>query len=303
MWFDHAAPFFSVTTDEFKKGLVTSWQSKGLVEQWRPRLGTDGVHVFVESQLWVGTPSNHAVCKSLSDQLLHLGGVALFGRHANNATFKDQQWHLRTTNRLESDAEELYRFDALVLTDKLLVLPNRYAVLEPEDVQALAVPEVLQSTGQVALLLVFDPPLDIQADLIRPSSGSLDLLVRDSSKPGRSFNADVWTARSSSSYAAQHLRGEALDDEAAVLNELLNEFHMAAGSAQKPVVASIFAWDHAQPLEQLADKAFSLDATRRLGLCGDFFQPGQKPFANGVEAASLSGLFLSKALLPLMSAL
>jgi len=298
VWFDHANPFFYVTSDEFKQGLVASWQAKGLVDEWQPRTGNDG-----DSQLWVGTPSNHAVCKSLAEQLMHLGGATLFGRHAKNAIFKDAQWHLRTNNRLDGDSAELHQFDALVLTDKLLVLPNQYAVLEPSDAQSLGALDVLQSTGQVALMLVFDPPLDVQLDLIRPSSGPLELLVRDSSKPGRPFKTDVWTARSSSSYAAQHLRGESLDDEAAVLKELLEHFQTAVGSAQQPVSSSVFAWDHAQPLQQLTGKAFSLDAARRLGLCGDFFQPGQGSPVKGVEAASMSGLLLSKALLPLISSL
>jgi hypothetical protein len=48
-----------------------------------------------------------------------------------------------------------------------------------------------RSKGQVALLLAFDPPLDKQVDFIRPSSGPLELLVRDSSKPGRSFKAAI----------------------------------------------------------------------------------------------------------------
>jgi hypothetical protein len=38
---------------------------------------------------------------------------------------------------------------ARVLTDKLLVLPNQYAVLGPEDAQALALPDMLNSTGHL----------------------------------------------------------------------------------------------------------------------------------------------------------
>jgi len=299
VWFDHANPYFSVTSDAFRQGLVASWQAKGFVDRWRARLDSGVEH----PDLWVGTPSNHAVCKALSEQLLASGGAALFGRHAKDAIFKDNQWHLKATNRLDGDSEELHQFDALVLSDKLLVLPNQYAVLRPDDARALAIPEKLESTGQVALLLAFDPPLDIQSDLIHPAGGPIEVLVRDSSKPGRSFTADVWTARSSATYAAQHLVGESLDDEAAILKELLREFLKAVGSEQEPVFANVFAWDHAQPSSQLVGHGHAFDAERRLGLCGDFFQPGQSSPVSGVEAAALSGLSLAKALMPLMSAL
>lgn len=293
--FDHAAPFFSATSDVFQQELLQPWQAKGLVEQWKPRLASAN-----DSQLWVGTPSNHAVCRSLIDDLGESGGKVLFGRHARDAKFVDGQWHLTTANRLDGDKEEVHRFDALVLSDKLLVLPNRYAVLSPEDASTLSVPATLDSAGQVAMLLAFDPPLDVELDLIRLSGGPLDMLVRDSSKPGRHSKADLWTARSTASYAAQHLQGEALDDEPAVLAELLAGFKAAVGTEQQPSFSSVFAWDHAQPTEQLAGRPFALDEARRLGLCGDFFQPGA---SSGVEAAALSGLFLSKALLPLLSAL
>jgi predicted NAD/FAD-dependent oxidoreductase len=66
--------------------------------------------------------------------------------------------------------------------------------------------------------------------------------------------------------------------------------------AVEPLAASTFAWDHAQPLEEdRLSAAFSLDAKRRLGVCGDFFGANE---ASGVEAAALSGLALSIALVP-----
>jgi predicted NAD/FAD-dependent oxidoreductase len=192
-------------------------------------------------------PSNHAVCKSLSEDLISLGGSTLFGRHAKQAAFGDGQWEVKALNRLDAEREEIYNFDALVLSDKLLVLPNQYAVLGAQDSQNLAMPQTLESRGQIALLLAFNPPLDVEYDLMSFSSGSLELLVRDSGKPGREGKVDVWTARSSSSYAVQHLDTDVLDDEAAVQKELLQSFMTALGIDQQPVHASVFAWDHAQP--------------------------------------------------------
>merc|ERR1712137_1296649 len=93
-----------------------------------------------------------------------------------------------------------------------------------EDARSLGVPNTMRSRGQVVLMLAFDPPLNVSADLICLPSGPLELLVRDSSKPGRNVKVDLWTARSSSDYADQHIRGTELDDEEAVRQKLLRDF-------------------------------------------------------------------------------
>ena len=100
-------------------------------------------------------------------------------------------------------------------------------------------------------------------------------------------------------YAAAHLVGEGLDDEAAVLAEMQAAFFELGGEALAAggtdvVHASVMAWDHAQPApgSRVLDADYRLDAARRAGVCGDFF--GGR--AEGVEAAALSGIALGEAL-------
>ena len=162
-------------------------------------------------------------------------------------------------------------------------------------------------------------------------------VVHDSAKPGRhggdgrggSHGLDLWVAHSTAAYAAAHLVGEALDDEAAVLAEMQAAFLSflgggylgagagdgaaggeraggAGGAAPQPpppqppevVHASLMAWDHAQPTRgsRIADAAFRLDPARRAGVCGDFFGT-----AEGAEAAALSGIALAEAMAPLLA--
>jgi predicted NAD/FAD-dependent oxidoreductase len=136
------------------------------------------------------------------------------------------------TNRLERDTREEYKFDALVLSDKLLAQPGQqYAILGSSDMSDVIppIPDSLRSSGQVALMLAFSPPQPVNLDMVRPSSGPLSLLVRDSSKPqrggeGEATNIETWTARSTPDYADLHIVGEQLVNEAAVAEELRNAF-------------------------------------------------------------------------------
>ena len=61
---------------------------------------------------------------------------------------------LLETGRVDGVSREERNFDAIVLSDKLLVLPNQYAVLSKSDVGALALPQ-LASEARVVLLVAF----------------------------------------------------------------------------------------------------------------------------------------------------
>ena len=82
--------------------------------------------------MWVGTPSNHAICRMMAAEVSAAGGRLLYGRHVHRAQYESEagQWSLHATNRLaeSSDALEEHGFDALVFSDKLLLLPNPCAM-------------------------------------------------------------------------------------------------------------------------------------------------------------------------------
>ncbi|CAE8615649.1 unnamed protein product [Polarella glacialis] len=124
-------------------------------------------------------------------------------------------WRVTAVNRLANPpTEETLEFDALVLSDKLLVMPNVYAVLPPEElgplsllpsadpeaIHAAATADALPSQSAVVLLLALAVPLPeaLQAafgnsravfgDALREALGpqcDLALVVHDSAKPGR----------------------------------------------------------------------------------------------------------------------
>jgi hypothetical protein len=226
--FDHAAPCFRAQSPEFK-AVLRDWQSAGHAAAWS-EAGDD---------VWIGTPSNHAICRMLAAQVSDAGGSLLYGRHVLHAQYDSEagEWSILATNRQpapDGTQEERHRFDALVFSDKLLLLPNPYAVLPAAEWGPLALPSTLTSTGAVVLMLALErpvggggidgtpPPPLLDSGLPPP----LKLLVHDSAKPGRHASAaraepapelmganqrtefDLWVAHSTASYAAEHLKGD-----------------------------------------------------------------------------------------------
>lgn len=307
--FDHAAPYFKAETSEFR-AILAEWEVSGYVARW-PEAGDDST--------WVGVPSNHAICRSLADEVTKRSGSMLYGRHvrATHHEATSDKWIVQATNRADGKDEE-YRFDALIFSDKLLLLPNAYSVLEQSEWGPLALPPTLESTGAVVLMMAIErPAADSIAPMLTSVRAPLKLMVRDSAKPGRSTAAgglqpplDLWVAHSSPEYAKAHLVGDdppGMDDESAVLAQM-QEAALAtlaaaeqtcAGAAAKVAHASVFMWDHAQPAaESRLQTTHLLDARRRAGVCGDFFAGSDG--RDGVEAAALSGRNLADALLPLL---
>lgn len=244
----------------------------------------------------------------------------LYGRHVRSARHDAEagEWIVRATNRGSNDDEE-YRFDALVLSDKLLVLPNPYAVLPKEEWGPLELPASLASEGTIVLMLALEQAPDDESPAVIMGAqldAPLRLLVHDSAKPMRASAhdrpLDLWVAHSTAAYADMHLQGNdppGLDDEDAVLAEMqaaaLSAIMSSGGdscneaAARIPTVAfaSAFAWDHAQPADvsRLASTHL-LDIKRRAGVCGDFFAGPDG--LEGVEAAAMSGIALADALMP-----
>jgi len=306
VFFDHAAPFFSAQTKEFRDGLLAQWEDSGFVSKWiidtksprkasllsksessveereRDEVYADDAsdHDDNENYLWVGIPSQNSIAKGIvSDIQAHKSHHAgssrgengpgssskcLFGRHVQSAEYDEQQkvWNVRVVDRNDKGGKpQIHIFDALVMSDKLLVLPNTYAILDPAHWKNLALPLDLESTGAVVLLVAFQKPsatnITVTATAttvsgvrhIAPDEHPfLKTIIHDSSKPGRNRNErvqvvdgkqqqqplsldssldsqfDLWVVHSTHEYAASHLVGEQLDDEEAVKQEMLDAF-------------------------------------------------------------------------------
>ena len=58
--FDHAAPFITATPGSELEQLLNESAEKGRAQRW----------AAAGENVWVGTPSNHAICKALAEELL-----------------------------------------------------------------------------------------------------------------------------------------------------------------------------------------------------------------------------------------
>lgn len=121
--FDHASPYFGARTSEFKDGLLATWQASGWANPWAVAASREEAEQGVET--WVGVPSNHAIARSLASEIQTCGAAMHYGTHVKEAKCDDGVWQV-TTSRRDTAEEQILSFDALVLSDKLLVLPNRH---------------------------------------------------------------------------------------------------------------------------------------------------------------------------------
>jgi len=311
--FDHAAPYFSASTDAFR-GILSDWQAAGVVAPW-PSAGKD---------IYVGTPASNSIARHLATTS---GASLLFGHHvlAAEHDVDGNLWNVRAKSRATNTVIDL-TFDALVMSDKLLILPNKYAVLSPSSElnSTLALPPTLTSTGTIVLLIALQHasssssssssslvPYPVNTTIVDEQATTssigeqllhpiLSRIIHDSAKPGRTGSTlDQWVVHSTPEYAAQHLVGEAIDDEAAVLTEMQAAFFGQNKQHDIAQYASIMVWDHAQLVHgSQLDEAFQLDSAKRAGICGDFYGAGKG--LEGVEAAVLSGSTLGQALAKLL---
>lgn len=324
--FDHALPFFDCITREFEEHVLSQWIPAGAASQWHGQFAecqlNDNGHTVIDmssrlaSQRFVGTPAANDVCKHMAKQIEQKSafgsGSLSYGMHVLSARFEEasSQWKLTIQDRWSQESSE-HKYDGLVLSDKLLLQPNKYQVLSAMDASRFSLPRSLGSNGTIVLMIAFEHHLlhrPDQWDVIEFSSRDsvghiVSRLVHDSAKPmrGGASACDCWVMYSTAAYAETHLDGEDLADEALVKTELLHAFEQTIlmmynqyVDAQKSIFAGLFAWDNAQPIHEGRLVESYLQDERKAGVCGDIFLKDET--IHGMEAATLSGKRLADSL-------
>jgi renalase len=152
-------------------------------------------------------------------------------------------------------------------------------------------PSVLQAAVEKArlapcwaLLMAFDPPLELEGfDARSVDGGPISWLARNTSKPGRA-GRDAWTVHASPEWSIEHLEGT----PEAVAPLLLEAFRAVTGIGDvKPCHVEAHRWRYALVTEPVGTAAL-FDRASGLGICGDWCLGGK------VEAAFLSGRALVK---------
>ena len=305
--FDHAAPFFHARTSFFRDGLLATWQAEAVATKWESSGNED---------LYVGIPAANSIAKHLASIVDGFGTAVKYGHHVQSAEYNasSEKWMVTSLSRATNEVT-VVSYDALVLSDKLLIQPNKYAVLSSTEIGVLALPGNLASKGAVVLLAAFKRGQELPKNFAQelpgvyvpaPPHDFIEKTVHDSAKPHRGSHEkyDLWVVHSTPEYAASHLIGEQLNDQDAVLSEMKSAFlsmidpcALSCPLEDHLAHASVMAWDHARPVESTRlEKTYLLDSDRRLGACGDYLESS----SDGAEAVAVSGLSLAKALAPLL---
>lgn len=320
MSFDHACPFIDSSSETFME-----WLPAESVERWNGMFALcdmDTGSCTDESERhrgsrFVATPASNDICKALAKSVESSSSFGeqsmVYGTQALSASFEPGHgWRVKMQARGGDEEVTEALYDGLVLSDKLLLQPNRYQVLQEGPASPLYVPQPLTSSSAVVLMVAFSqPPVSSPWDVVDFSSSSASAtervakrLVHESSKPSHDNGSgtDRWVLHATPEFARSHFVGENLDDEEEVKREMLDAFdrtfrvlHGVENVSERSIYASIFPWDMAQPVEeQRFYESFLIDTERRAGVCGDFFV--KQEASHGVEAAALSGQRLGDAL-------
>jgi predicted NAD/FAD-dependent oxidoreductase len=147
----------------------------------------------------------------------------------------------------------------------------------------------VRTAGCWALLVQFPARLELDYDGAFVQDSPLSWIARNSSKPGRHSEMEIWVLHASADWTQCHLEEPA----EAIQERLLDAFRDAAGPhAIPPSNVVAHRWRYALPTEPLPDR-YLFDADLNIGACGDWCSGPR------VEGAFLSGAALAERLLAL----
>ncbi len=231
---------------------------------------------------WCGVPGMSALARHMERQGV---GTVRTARHAAFLHPQADGWRVRhmdagtTPPGLVSDTggELAGPFDRVAVA---VPAPQAVALLRPHRFADDAMRASM--TPCWAMMLAFSEAATAP-DTLRPDTGPLRWIARDSSRPGRAALPECWTAHAAPEWSRDHLEQPA----EAVLPELQDAFRAATGIRSAPSYAAVHRWRYA-----LADAPLGVpalwDAAAGLGVCGDWCLGAR------VEAAFLSGQALAQ---------
>lgn len=277
--FDHGAQFATARSQPFT-ALMEQLQLRGMAAPWPSAArGAD--------MPWVGIPGMSALPAAMADRLSEMGVVMHTERHVAWLHDDNSIRHLpaaeaRPGSTSETDGERSAAFDAV-----LLALPAPQAV----PLLATRAHAFAARLGDVviapcwAVMASFAERIDA-ADIIKPASGPLAWIARNSSRPGQAPSPETWVLHAGIPWTRAHLE----DGADSVSSALMAEFVALTASQAVPTHVSAHRWRYALVEKPLGEPCL-WDAAARLGVCGDWC------IGPRVEAAFLSGEALAQSVL------
>jgi renalase len=271
--FDHGAQFVTARSRAFA-GYAQVAVRAGVLDVWRPRVMEDGRSLPAPTEdWWIGSPGMSAFARPLARDLDIRHGVAV-----HDLLPGQRGWELQTDSGRQ---DSVFKAVALAVpAPQALALLGRHGRTFPHLGEVRMAP---CWTG----MFVFDPPVDLGAEALRWTRGTIAWAGCNSAKPGRGRQPQCWVVHASSAWSREHLEAKA-DEVAQLLFHALGD--ATGATLPPPAHLSAHRWRHAL-VERPLGVPCLLDEEMLAGVCGDWC------IAPRVEAAYESGRALAHSLL------
>lgn len=277
--FDHGAQFATARSGRFA-ALMAQLQADGVMAPWQAAFTGKGV-------AWAGLPGMSALPGAMAKALAASGAVLHTERHVAWLYDDNSIRHLpaaeaRPGSTGETGGERTARFDSVLLALPAPQAINLLATRHPEFATRLGSVEIAPCW---AVMASFADRIEA-ADVIRPASGPLAWIARNSSRPGQAASPDTWVLHAGAAWSRAHLEDSAEQVAAA----LMGAFRLETATSAEPVQQSAHRWRHAL-VETPLGASCLWDSQTKLGVCGDWC------LGPRVEAAFLSGEALAQSVM------
>ena len=283
--FDHGAQFFTARSEAFEQ-FIAPFIEQGVIAEWQPRVLTLEAGEKPYRRDWfephyVAVPRMNSFAKALAADL----DIQLEITISTLSAMPNGQWQLHT---LEEKLPQV--FDWVISTapasQSIALLDQHLSELSTDITSDTAnTLQDVQMAPCFTLMLGFEQALKLPFQAARAKNASIEWIMVNSSKPGRTEPFTL-VIQSSNSWARENLERD-LDW---VNQAMLTDLEQLLGEPL-PVVAveSLHRWRYSR-VEQALEREAVLDWEKGLAACGDWCLSGR------VEGAFLSANSLARQL-------
>lgn len=274
---DMGAQFMRAHTDEFA-AQIAEWEAKGWVALWdmQPHaINKTGIHPSPDDvNRYVGVSRMTALSRHLLEAAAHF----IPRTRIERCEFKDNLWTLHS-----EEGECFPGYDALVIN------------APPAQAKALATGQISQDIiaqmdANWTLLLSFDGALPTEVNAAYVKDSPIAWVARNNSKPQRDEHVEAWVIQASAEWSNACVDAPRMNVQA----ELQAAFFDVLGIPEQKIIERwLHRWLYAIPNKK-SDQAPLSDASRKVCVCGDWFDKG------AVEGAFLSGRATGQAMLDIL---
>ncbi len=235
---------------------------------------------------WVGMPGMSTLTQALADRATTSGATLLCDRHVSWRDDSGRLRHLPASDARPGQVTETgditEPFDAVLLALPAPQAAPLFATTGHDFADSMA--RIVMAPCW-ATMIAFEHPIP-GPDILRPDTGPLAFIARESSRPKSPHGPDRWMLHASAGWSRTHLEEPAEQ----VQQTLIASFQATMATTAIPNFVASHRWRHAQ-VEQALGLPCLWDPNARLGYCGDGCMGPR------IEAAFDSGAALAQAVL------